>query len=185
MANKTDHKKWYVLHAVSGKENKLKEYIEAQKNHNPLLEQAVGEVFLPMEHIVKNTPAGKRSDRLKTAMPGYLFVEADLSLGEVASTLRFMPNCLGFLGGMDHPTPVPQREVDRMKGAAEASELTSTVDIPFEVDEVVKVIDGPFNGFSGVIEKVDREKRKLTLGVNIFDRRTSLELSYEQVQREG
>ena len=184
MANKSDKMRWYVLQAVSGKEAKLKEYIEAQKVRNPLLEQTVGEVFLPMEHIVKNTPSGKRADRLKTAMPGYLFVEANLSQAEVASLLRFMPNCLGFLGGMDHPTAVPQKEVDRMKGAAEASELNSTVEIPFEVDEVVKVIDGPFNGFSGVIEKVDREKRKLTLGVNIFDRRPSLELSYEQVQRE-
>lgn len=184
MAEKGSNFKWYVLQAVSGKEAKLKEYLEAECHHDALLQKAVAEIFLPMEHVVKNSAAGRRVDHQKTSMPGYLFVCADLTLGEVASKLRFVPNCLGFLGGLDHPTPVSSREVDRMKGAAEESLLRSTADVMFVVDEIVKVIDGPFTGFQGVIEKVDKDKRKITLGVNIFDRRTSLELSYEQVQRE-
>ena len=134
--------KWYVLKAVSGKEAKLKEYIEAELKHNDLK-------------------------------------------GDVASTLRFMPNCLGILGGLDNPSPVPQAEINRMLGAAEATELDNSMDIPFSVDETVKVTDGPFSGFSGVIEEVNTEKHKLKVMVKIFGRKTPLELSYIQVEKEG
>lgn len=175
--------KWYVLHSVSGKEAKLKEYIEKEMTRNPLLQSRVKEIFLPMETRVK-VSQGKRTEHQKVSMPGYLFIEADLTGGEVAPTLRFMPNCLGFLGGLDNPTEVPQREIDRMMGAAEASKA-STAGISFAVDEVVKVTDGPFRDFTGVVESVDDEKCKVKIAVKIFDRRTSLELSFDQVEREA
>ena len=83
-----------------------------------------------------------------------------------------MPNVLGFLGGLDNPSPVPQADINRMLGTAEETELVDDVNIPYVVDETVKVIDGPFSGFSGVIEEVNSEKRKLKVMVKIFGRKT-------------
>jgi transcriptional antiterminator NusG len=174
---------WYVLRAVSGKEAKLKEYIESEMKHNKLLSDNVAQVLIPMEkHVALRN--GKRVEKEKISLPGYVFVQANL-VGDVAHTLRFMPNCLGFLGGMEHPDPVPQADINRMIGAAEESELQDEVDIPYQVDETVKVTDGPFSGFTGVIEEVNNEKKKLKVMVKIFGRKTPLELSFMQVEKEG
>jgi len=173
---------WYVLRAVSGKEAKLKEYIEAEMKHNTLLQQHVSQILIPMEkHATLRN--GKRIEKEKISLPGYIFVEASL-VGDVAHTLRFMPNCLGFLGGLDNPSPVPQSEINRMLGDVEETEITNDVEVPYEVDEVVTVTDGPFSGFSGVIEEVNVEKHKLKVMVKIFGRKTPLELSFMQVQKE-
>ena len=173
---------WYVLRAVSGKEAKLKEYIEAEMKHNTLLQQHVSQILIPMEkHATLRN--GKRVEKEKISLPGYIFVEASL-VGDVVHTLRFMPNCLGFLGGLDNPSPVPQSEINRMLGDVEETEITNDVEVPYEVDEVVTVTDGPFSGFSGVIEEVNVEKHKLKVMVKIFGRKTPLELSFMQVQKE-
>lgn len=175
--------KWYVFKAVSGKEAKLKEYIEAEMKHNDLLASHVSQVLIPLEkHALMR--AGKRVVKEKVSLPGYVFIEANLQ-GDVASTLRFMPNCLGVLGGLDNPTPVPQSDINRMLGTAEETEIEENLDIPYVVDETVKVIDGPFSGFSGVIEEVNAEKHKLKVMVKIFGRKTPLELGYMQVEKEG
>lgn len=176
-------KKWYVLKAVSGKEAKLKEYIEAEMKHDDLLGSHVFEVLIPQSKQA-TTRNGKRVEKDRISVPGYVFVEASL-VGDVAHTLRFMPNCLGILGGLDNPSPVPQSEINRMIGAAEQTELESDVNIPYAVDETVKVTDGPFSGFSGVIEEVNTDKRKLKVMVKIFGRKTPLELSFLQVEKEG
>ena len=175
-------KKWYVLRAVSGKEAKVKEYIDAELKHNKMLSTYVSQVFIPMEkHVsVRN---GKRVVKEKISLPGYVLVEAELK-GDVAHTLRFMPNVLGFLGGLDKPTPIRQSDVNRMLGSAEESEIIDEVTIPYVVDETVKVTDGPFSGFSGVIEEVDTVKHKLKVMVKIFGRKTPLELSFMQVTQE-
>ena len=175
-------KNWYVLRAVSGKEAKLKEYIEAEMKHNELLASHVYQVLIPVEKHA-SLRNGKRVEKEKISLPGYVFVEAILK-GDVAHTLRFMPNCLGFLGGLDDPSPVPQSDINRMLGAAEETELINDVDVPYTVDETVKVIDGPFSGFSGVIEEVNTEKHKLKVMVKIFGRKTPLELSFMQVEKE-
>ena len=175
-------KKWYVLRAVSGKEAKVKEYIEAEIKHNPLLNQYVSQVLIPTEkHATLRN--GKRIVKEKIALPGYVLVEAELK-GDVAHTLRFMPNVLGFLGGLDNPTPVRQADINRILGNAEETELVDEVVIPFVVDETVKVTDGPFSGFSGIIEEVNAEKHKLKVMVKIFGRKTPLELNYTQVSKE-
>ena len=174
--------KWYVLKAVSGKEAKVKEYIEAEMKHNKLLADKVSQVLIPLEKhaTVRN---GKRVVKEKVSLPGYVFVEAKLK-GDVAHTLRFLPNVLGFLGGLDEPTPVPQSEINRMLGTAEETEIEESIDVPYAVDETVKVTDGPFSGFSGIIEEVNAEKHKLKVMVKIFGRKTPLELSYTQVEKE-
>ena len=175
-------KKWYVLRAVSGKEAKVKEYIEAELKHNEKLARCVSQVLLPMEKHA-SLRNGKRVVKEKISLPGYVLVEADLK-GDVASTLRFMPNVLGFLGGMSSPSPVRQADVNRLLGNVEESELEDFNEIPYEVGESVKVTDGPFSGFHGIIEEVNADKHKLKVMVMIFGRQNPLELSFTQVSKE-
>ncbi|OYP43160.1 transcription termination/antitermination protein NusG [Prevotella sp. P4-119] len=174
---------WYVLRAVSGKEGKVKEFIEAAKKHNDVLNASVGEILLPTEKyaMMRN---GKRVIKEKLFLPGYVLIQARLQ-GEVAHMLRFIPNVLGFLGGLDHPEVVRQADINRILGTAEESSIENTdVAIPYNVDDTVKVIDGPFSGFSGVIEEVNTDKRKLKVMVKIFGRKTPLELAFTQVEKE-
>ena len=174
--------KWYVLRAVSGKEAKVKEYLEAEMKHNALLSSHVSQVLIPMEKHA-SMRNGKRVIKEKISLPGYVLVEAEL-VGDVAHTLRFIPNVLGFLGGLDNPTPVKQSDINRLLGTVEETEIQDEVNIPYMVDETVKVTDGPFSGFSGIIEEVNTEKRKLKVMVKIFGRKTPLELGFMQVEKE-
>ena len=175
--------KWYVLRAVSGKEHKVKEYLEALMKRDTMLAANVGQILLPTEKYAQ-LRNGKRVVKEKLFLPGYIIVEANLQ-GEMAHTLRFLPNVLGFLGGLDNPTPVKQADINRILGTAEETVITSEeVSAPFLVDEAVKVTDGPFSGFSGVIEEVNAEKRKLKVMVKIFGRKTPLELGFNQVEKE-
>jgi transcriptional antiterminator NusG len=173
---------WYVLRAVSGKEAKVKEYIDAEIK-NGRLGGNVAQVLIPTEKVVQ-VRNGKRVVKERSYLPGYVLVEARL-VGEIAHELRFTPNVLGFLGGLDNPTPLRESEVNRILGKVdEMQEETVDVTIPFEVGEAVKVIEGPFNGFSGVIEKVDNEKKKVTVTVKVFGRSTGLDLGFMQVEKE-
>ena len=175
-------KKWYVLRAISGKESKVKEYLDADiKNSN--LGEFVSQVLIPTEKVyqVRN---GKKVVKERTYLPGYVLVEAAL-VGEVAHRLRNTPNVLGFLGGLDNPTPLRQAEVNRILGTVdELQDITEDTSIPYEVGETVKVAEGPFSGFNGIIEEVNTEKKKLKVMVKIFGRKTPLELEYSQVERE-
>jgi len=175
--------KWYVLRAVSGKEAKVKEYLEALMKHDRVLEANVGQILLPTEKYAQ-LRNGKCVVKEKLFLPGYVLVEANLQ-GEVAHTLRFTPNVLGFLGGLDNPTPVRQSDINRILGTAEETAIrTEEVSIPYNVDDSVKVTDGPFSGFTGIIEEVNAEKHKLKVNVKIFGRKTPLELSFNQVEKE-
>ena len=172
-----------MLLAVSGKEGKVKEYLEALMKRDDMLAANVGQILLPTEKYAQ-LRNGKRVVKEKLFLPGYVLVEANLQ-GEMAHTLRFIPNVLGFLGGMDNPTPVKQADINRILGTAEETVINSDdISVPYMVDEAVKVTDGPFSGFSGVIEEVNSEKRKLKVMVKIFGRKTPLELNYNQVEKE-
>jgi len=175
-------KNWYVLRAVSGKEAKLKEYIDAEMKHNELLSTHVSQVLIPMEKHA-SLRNGKRVITEKLSLPGYILVQADMN-SEVASLLRFVPNVLGFLGGTAEPTPIRQAEMNRLLGRTEESMLEEVQDIPYAVGESVKVTDGPFSGFHGIIEEVNTEKHKLKVMVMIFGRQNPLELSFMQVSKE-
>lgn len=175
--------RWYVLRAVSGKEAKVKEYLEALMKKDRLLEQNVGQILLPTEKYAQ-LRNGKRVVKEKLFLPGYVLVEANLQ-GEIAHTLRFMPNVLGFLGGLDNPTPVRQADINRILGTADDTVIKNEESfVPYSVDDAVKVTDGPFNGFNGIIEEVDAAKHKLKVMVKIFGRKTPLELSFNQVEKE-
>ena len=176
-------KKWYVLKAVSGKEAKVKEYLEALMKKDTKLADNVGQILLPTEKYAQ-LRNGKRVVKEKLFLPGYVLVEAQLD-NEITHTLRYIPNVLGFLGGMDNPSPVRQADINRILGTVDETAIrTEETSIPFTLDEAVKVTDGPFNGFSGVIEEVNPEKRKLKVMVKIFGRKTPLELGFNQVEKE-
>lgn len=172
---------WYVLRAVSGKEAKVKEYIDAEIK-NGSFGGFVREVLIPTEKVLQ-LKNGKRVEKLRNFLPGYVFVEAQL-VGEIAHTLRQTPNCLGFLGGLDNPTPLRQREIDRILGKGEeVAEQDFDGFVPFTAGEKVKVTDGPFNGFVGNVEEVNAEKKNVTVTVMVFGRNTPVVLGYAQVEK--
>ncbi|MDR1258625.1 MAG: transcription termination/antitermination protein NusG [Tannerellaceae bacterium] len=175
-------KRFYVLRAISGKENKVREYLEAELKNTDLGEY-VSQVLIPTEKtfIVRN---GKKVMKERAYLPGYVLIEAIL-VGEVAHRLRNIPNVIGFLGGSDNPEPLRPTEVNRILGTVdELQEQQGDLDIQYYVGENVKVTFGPFNGFTGVIEEVHAEKKKLKVMVKIFGRKTPLELGYMQVEKE-
>ena len=173
---------WYVLRAVSGKEAKVKEYIDAEIK-NGRLGGHVAQVLIPTEKVVQ-IRNGKRVIKERNYLPGYVLVEARL-VGEIAHVLRNTPQGLGFLGGMDNPTPLRPSEVSRILGKVEEmSEEAVDLPIPFEVGDAVKVNEGPFAGFSGVVERVDNDKKKVTVTVKVFARSTDLDLGFTQIVKE-
>ena len=183
MATSTDTKKWYVVRSVSGKESKIKEYIESDITRLGLSDH-VEDILVPTEKVVQ-IRNGKKVSKEKNYFPGYIMIKANLS-GEVPHIIRSITNVIGFLGETKGGEPVPLRpsEVNRLLGKVdELSEQTENILIPFKIGESIKVIDGPFNGFNGSIEKVNEEKRKLEVMVKIFGRKTPLELSYMQVEK--
>ena len=173
---------WSVLRAISGKEGKVKEYIDAEIK-NGRLGGHVAQVLIPTEKV-KQIRGNKQVVKERLYLPGYVLVEARL-VGETVHELRNTPNVLGFLGGMDNPTPLRESEVNRILGKVdELEDVPQEIEIPFVAGESVKVIDGPFTGFSGVVEKVDDEKRKVTVTVKVFGRNTGLDLGFMQVEKE-
>ena len=173
-------KKWYVLRAISGKEAKVKEYLEADIKNSDLGDY-VSQVLIPTEKVyqVRN---GKKIVKERSYLPGYVLVEAAL-VGEVAHHLRNTPNVIGFLGGSEKPVPLRQSEVNRILGTVdELQDAGEELNIPYVVGETVKVNYGPFSGFSGIIEEVNTEKKKLKVMVKIFGRKTPLELGFMQVE---
>lgn len=175
-------KHWYVLKAISGKESKVKEYIELDmKNHG--YQDLVSQVIIPVKHA-EQIVRGKRVVKEINMLPGYVLVEA-CWIGEIPQMLRNTPGVLGFLGGEDGPTPLRQQEINRMLGVDEESEVVSTVlNVDFMEGESVKVIDGPFSDFEGIVEEVNQEKQKLKVTVKIFGRPTPLELNFAQVEKQ-
>jgi transcriptional antiterminator NusG len=177
-------KKWYVVRAVSGKEKKVKEYLELEISRLKLNDY-VAQVLIPTEKVfqIRN---GKKISKERSYLPGYVLIEAAL-VGEVEHVIKGIPNVIGFLGTEKGGDPVPMRlaEVNRILGKVdELSETEEEMKIPFVVGEPVKVIDGPFNNFSGTIDEINEEKKKLKVMVKIFGRKNLLELSYMQVEKE-
>ena len=176
-------KKWYVLRAIGGKEKRVKEYIESEISRLKL-QEFISQVLIPTEKVyqIRN---GKKISKERNFFPGYVLIEANL-VGEMTHILKGIPNVIGFLESEgDRPTPLRQSEVNRILGKVdELAESDEEINVPFFVGETVKVIDGPFNSFNGIIEEVNEEKKKLKVMVKIFGRKTPLELSFMQVEKE-
>jgi transcriptional antiterminator NusG len=178
-------KKWYVVRAVSGKEKKVKEYLELEIARMKLTDY-VNQVLIPTEKVFK-IQNGKKVNKEKAFLPGYVLIEAAL-VGEVTHVIKSIPNVIGFLGTEKGGAAVPMRmaEVNRILGKVDELSMTEEeLKIPFVVGESVKVVDGPFNNFSGVVDEINEEKKKLKVMVKIFGRKNLLELSYMQVEKES
>ncbi|MCM1004667.1 MAG: transcription termination/antitermination protein NusG [Prevotella sp.] len=177
-------KGWFVLRAISGKEAKVKEILDSAIK-NGTLGKHVWQVLIPTEKVM-TTRNGKKVVKERTLYSGYVFVEAEL-IGEVEYELRNTTNVIDFLRGRttQKPERLTEQEVMRMLGRAdELQEASLEDDATFMVGEPVKVADGPFNGFSGVVKEVNADKKKLKVEVKIFGRATDLELDCTQVERE-
>ncbi len=176
-------KKWYVVRALSGKEKKVKEYLDMEISRLGISDQ-ISQVLIPTEKVyqVRN---GKPVHKERNFFPGYILVHAVLD-GEVEHIIRGVTGVIGFLGTKDGKAiPLRNDEVSRILGKVdELAESSEEINVPYYVGEPVKVIDGPFNGFSGVIEEVHDEKKKLKVMVTIFGRKTPLELRFMQVEKE-
>lgn len=175
--------KWYVLKAISGQENKVKTYIENEiRNSN--LESYITQVIIPTEKVIQ-MKNGKKVAKERPYYPGYLMVEANL-IGEIPHIIKNIPGVISFLSSTKGGDPVPMRksEVNRMLGKVdELSEFAVDMEIPYIVGESVKVIDGPFNGFTGTVEKIIDDKKKIEVSVLIFGRKTPMELNFMQVEK--
>lgn len=181
-------KQWYVVRTIGGKENKVKEYIESEIRHSHL-EEYISQVLIPTEKVytIRN---GKKVSKEKVSYPGYVLIEAAF-VGQIPIIIRNIPNVLGFLGDTKEnsrkmiATPLRPQEVSRILGRVdELSSMEEENEIPFFVGETIKVTDGPFSSFQGTIEAVDNERKKLTVSVKIFGRKTPMELSFTQVEKE-
>jgi transcription termination/antitermination protein NusG len=176
-------RKWYVVRAVTGQEKKVKQYLESEVKRLKLTDY-VSQVLIPTEKIyqIKN---GKKISKERNTLPGYILIEAVLT-GEIPHMIENINGIVNFLGPKGGlPEPLRQAEVNRILGKMdEMADSEVATSVPYVVGESVKVIDGPFNSFSGVIEEINEEKKKLKVMVKIFGRKTPLELSYMQVEKE-
>lgn len=177
-------KKWYVVRALSGSEKKVKKYMEGEIKRRKL-QDFISQVLIPTEKVYQ-VKGGKKVSKERNYFPGYVLIEANL-VGEIAHYIRDIPGVIGFLGATkdSDPSPLRQHEVNRILGKVdELSDSEEQLNVPFMEGETVKVIDGPFNSFTGTIEGVNEEKKKLKVMVKIFGRKTPLELGFTQVEKE-
>jgi transcriptional antiterminator NusG len=183
---KTDliEKKWYVVRAISGQEKKVKQYIEVEISRLKLSDY-VSQVLIPTEKVIQ-IRNGKKTTKERSFYPGYVLIEANLA-GEVPHIIRNVTGVIGFLGETKGGNPVPMRisEVNRILGKVdELVESEGTMSTRYTIGESVKVINGPFNGFNGVIEEVIEDKKKIKVTVKIFGRKTPVELNFGEVELE-
>ena len=177
---------WFVLHTLSGQEQKVKESIEKRIKTEEMSEY-VNEVLVPMEKVAE-VRSGKKTVSTRKLYPGYVFInmvlldENNRIIEKPWYFIRDTQGIIGFVGG-DRPTPTSQEEIANIKAQISDSEDVERPKVQFDVGETVKVNDGPFLNFSGVIEEVDPDKGKLKVTVNIFGRNTPVELEYWQVEK--
>jgi len=174
--------KWYVVHTYSGFEEKAKLALLERAKNNGMVDR-FGEIIIP--HTVKEsvTKTGKRKQTNRTSFPGYMIVQMLLD-DESMSLVKNTPRITGFVGNAKKPRPLPDNEVLRLTSPeAVAEQSTPVAEVAFEKGEGVKVVDGPFSNFDGVVDEVRPEKARLRVLVSIFGRETPVELEYNQVQK--
>ena len=174
-------KQWYVLRAISGKEAKVKEILDAQIR-NTSLGDSVFQVVIPTETGYTTTKAGKKVQKERTLMSGYVFIQADFK-GDSMTVVQTTTNVIDFLrerGGEKKPVTLRQAEIDQLLGVADENPVVTE---QFNVGEVVKITYGPFTSRKGTIEEGNAEKQRLKVNVSIFGRETPVELEYTQVDR--
>ncbi len=174
-------KKWYAIHVLSGHEKKVKAYLENEIAHRGL-EERITQVLVPSEEVTEMRE-GKRRIKNKVFFPGYMLVELVLDK-ETQYLVLNTPGVTNFVGPQNRPEPLHQDEVDRILGRVEDSVGKEIVDVPFRLGDPIRVTDGPFTDFTGFIQEVNREKKKVKVTVSIFGRSTPVELDFLQVELE-
>ena len=175
--------KWYVIRVISGKEKKVKEYLDKEVKINNWSNSVV-QVLCPIEKVFK-VLNGKKVLREKTLFPGYILLEAieGKLTDDIIHAVKNVTGVIHFLG-KEHPTALRKSEVNKMFGKMdEVSEQGISYAEPYIVGETVKIVDGPFNDFNGAVEEINQEKKKLKVVVKIFGRATPVELNYSQVEK--
>ena len=171
--------KWYVVHTYSGHENKVKSYIEAAKE-NVDVGDKIGRVIVPTKEVVEMKD-GRKTTSLKKFLPSYLLVELDMDK-ESLYFVTSVPGVTSFVGPGRRPQPLREEEVNRILGQIERRPVEETSDVPYQVGDRVKVIDGPFSDFIGLVDDINPEKSKIKVMVSIFGRNTPVELDVLQVE---
>lgn len=177
---------WFVVHTLSGQEQKVKESIE-KRLVTEEMEEYIREVLVPMEKVVE-VRGGKKTASNRKLYPGYVFINMVLLddnqriIDRPWYFIRDTPGIIGFVGG-DRPTPTPEEEIESIRQQISDAEDREMPKVNFEVGETIKINDGPFLNFSGVIEEIEPERGKLKVTVNIFGRNTPVEVEYWQVEK--
>jgi len=173
--------RWYIIHAYSGFENKVKESILAEAERTGL-DQLVEAVEVPAETITE-VKRGKKVQTERKTMPGYVLAKLAMN-DDVYHLIKNTPKVTGFLGANNKPQPISDREAARYFGARDeaAAAPKREISVDYEIGDSVKVLDGPFASFNGVVEELDFDKNKVKVSVSIFGRATPVELDFEQVE---
>mgnify|MGYP003952026549 CR=1 FL=1 len=173
-------KKWYIVHTFSGFEQKVAETLkETIKKHE--LGDKIEDVLVPL-HIVTEVKRGKRVQRKKKYFPSYVLVKMEMNK-ELYHMIKNIQKVSGFLGSTGIPVAVPEKEINKIMGRIKEGTLIPKTQVTFDIGEQVKVCEGPFASFSGLVEQVDEEKSRLKVSVSIFGRPTPIDLEYNQVEK--
>jgi len=174
--------RWYVVRTFSGHENKVKGLIDAELRDNVELKARIFDVLVPTEKVFE-VKDGKKKTKKKNFFPGYVLLCADLDV-KVKDFIMNTPSVMGFLGTQNNPNPLQPDEVKRIVGRITQNDDVERTETIFRTGDFVKIIDGPFNNFSGVIQEVNEEKMKIKVMVSIFGRKTPVEIDFVQAELE-
>ena len=173
-------KQWYIVQTFSGFEKKVAETLKSTIKKNELSDK-IEDVLVPI-HEVTEVKRGKRVQRKKKYFPSYILVKMEMSK-ELYHMIKNIQKVTGFLGTLGKPTPVPEKEINKIMGNIKEGTLAPKTLVTFDIGEQVKVCEGPFASFSGLVEEVDEEKSILKVSVSIFGRRTPIDLEYNKVEK--
>lgn len=169
---------WYVIHVFTGQEEKIKSFLEEEVKRLHLEDQ-ITQVLIPKEEVIEMRD-GKKKSKTRVFFPGYMLVEMQLNKNTEHLLLN-TPQVINFVGPKNKPQALRRHEVDRILGHVDRSAQSQVVEVPFAVGDTIKVIDGPFKDFTGVVRDINLEKRKVKVMVSIFGRSTPIELDFLQV----
>ncbi|MDQ7008261.1 MAG: transcription termination/antitermination protein NusG [Acidobacteriota bacterium] len=175
-----DGKEWYIIHTYSGFENKVMQSLRQRADAYGMGDK-IGEILVPTEDVVEIRD-GKKYTLKKKFFPGYVLVQMEMS-DEAWHVVRSTPKVTGFVGGSQRPLPMTQEEVDRILGQIHVTETKPKPKFDYKVGETVKITDGPFSNFTGVVEEINEDRATLKVMVSIFGRATPVELEFHQVKR--